>query len=392
MSEQSQAAWEPSGPGTPSQDPFALAFELAAVGMALLRPDGRLERANAALCELLGQSEAQLRRFGLQAMVQSEDLEQDEATRARLLAGESTQERCELRLRHKSGRTVWGSLTRTLVRDAAGAPQYFLDQVLDLTERRRAEKEIVLLNNLLEQRIRRRTAELEESNEDLRDFAYSLAHDLRAPLASIDGFSAQLEERLQDTLDSRSSHYLRRVRAGVRVMSDLTDGLLALSDIARTDLRHQEVDLSALASEIAGRMREREPGRNVIMEIESTPVAKGDGRLLGNVMENLLGNAWKFSSRKPVAHIRFYAQPEGSRWCYCVRDNGAGFDPAYISKLFTPFHRLHTAAEFQGTGIGLALVRKIISRHGGRIWAESRPGEGAAFYFTLGESGAPAAG
>lgn len=391
MTEQLQAGWEPSGPQTPSQDPFALAFALAAVGMALLRPDGGLERANAALCELLGQSEAELRRFGLQGMVQSEDLEADAATRTRLLAGESAQERCELRLRHKSGRTVWGSLTRTLVRDAAGAPLYFLDQVQDLTERRRAEKEIVLLNNLLEQRIRRRTAELEESNEDLRDFAYSLAHDLRAPLASIDGFSAQLEEQLKDTLDGRCGHYLRRVRAGVRQMSDLTDGLLALSDIARTDLQHQEVNLSALAAEIVGRMRERDPQRNVVAEIEGTPPAKGDGRLLGNVMENLLGNAWKFSARKPVAHIRFYAQPEGSRWCYCVRDNGAGFDPAYISKLFTPFHRLHTAAEFQGTGIGLAVVRKIISRHGGRIWAESRPGEGAAFYFTLGESSGPAA-
>lgn len=392
MTEQLQAGWEPSGPGTSPQDPFALAFELAAVGMALLRPDGRLERANAALCELLGQSEAELRRFGMQGMVQSEDLEQEAATRARLLASESAQERSELRLRHKSGRTVWGSLSRILVRDASGEPLYFLDQVQDLTERRRAEKEIVLLNNLLEQRIRRRTAELEESNEDLRDFAYSLAHDLRAPLASIDGFSAQLEEQLQDTLDARSSHYLRRVRAGVRLMADLTDGLLALSDIARTDLQHQEVDLSALASDIVGRMRDHEPGRNAIVEIERTPLAKGDSRLLANVMENLLGNAWKFSGRNPVTHIRFYAQTESSRCCYCVRDNGAGFDPAYISKLFTPFHRLHTAAEFQGTGIGLALVRKIISRHGGRIWAESRPGEGAAFYFTLGENSGPAAG
>jgi light-regulated signal transduction histidine kinase (bacteriophytochrome) len=258
--------------------------------------------------------------------------------------------------------------------------------VQDLTERRRAEKEIVLLNNLLEQRIRRRTAELEESNEDLRDFAYSLAHDLRGPLASIDGFSAQLEQLLQGSLEARGAHYLKRVRAGVRQMSELTDGLLALADIARTELQHQQVDLSELAAGILERLREHDPKRAVDVQIGATPPATGDRRLLADVMENLLGNAWKFSSHAQPARIAFGAQTApGGGLCYCVQDNGAGFDPAYMSKLFAPFQRLHTAAEFEGNGIGLAMVRKIITRHGGRVWAESRPGEGAAFYFTLGE-------
>jgi len=371
-------------------DPFALAFEAAAIGMALLGADGRLLRANAALCEMVGYSEAELRRFGLQSIVYAEDLQDDPAGGAAALSSEGGGERQELRLRHKSGTTVWVVRTRVPAKDAAGEPRCFIDQLQDLTERRRAEKEIVLLNNLLEQRIRRRTMELEESNEDLRDFAYSLAHDLRGPLASIDGFSAQLEQLLQDALDARCAHYLRRVRTGVRQMSELTDGLLALADISRAELQHQSVDLSSIAVSILERLREQHPERRVAVQVDKTPAARGDRRLLADVMENLLGNAWKFTSRIEEAQISFGAEltPNGA-WCYRVKDNGEGFDPTYIDKLFGPFQRLHTSAEFEGNGIGLAMARKIITRHGGRIWAEGRPQQGATFSFTLGES-APA--
>jgi PAS domain S-box-containing protein len=285
-----------------------------------------------------------------------------------------------------SGRMLVVERHCMLMRDAAGQPLSVLSINTNVTERERAEKEIVLLNNLLEQRIRKRTAELEESNEDLRDFAYSLAHDLRAPLASIDGFSAQLELRLAKLLDDSSRHYLRRVRAGVKLMSDLTDALLALADLSNTPLLHQSVDLSAVARGIAERLREQDPGREVTIVIEETPHVQGDVRLLANMMENLLGNAWKFTSKRGRAEIVFGGQswPNGS-YLYHVKDNGAGFDPAYAYKLFGPFQRLHTASEFEGTGIGLAMVRKIVSRHGGRVWAESAPGEGASFYFSVNE-------
>jgi light-regulated signal transduction histidine kinase (bacteriophytochrome) len=302
---------------------------------------------------------------------------------------------CEKRYVHRDGHVVWGHLTCSLVRAAGGQPLYLIAQVQDITrrkladaaERHRAEKEIVLLNNVLEQRIRKRTAELEESNEDLRDFAYSLAHDLRAPLASIDGFSAQLELRLGNQLDDKSQHYLRRLRAGVKLMSDLTDALLALADLSNKQLMHQSVDMSSLARSVVERLRERDPARRVTITIDETSRAQGDVRLLTDVMENLLGNAWKFTSRRPAAEIAFGGQawPNGS-YLYHVKDNGAGFDPAYAYKLFGPFQRLHTANEFEGTGIGLAMVRKIVSRHGGRVWAESLPGEGASFYFTLNEN------
>jgi len=254
----------------------------------------------------------------------------------------------------------------------------------DVTEQRRAEKEIVLLRNVMEQRIQRRTAELEESNEGLREFAYSLAHDLRAPLASIDGFSAQLEARLAATLDDRNAHYLRRVRAGVKLMADLTDGLLGLADVANAELLHQRVDLSNVARAVVERLRESAPERDVAVQIEETPPVQGDVRLLTDVLQNLLGNAWKFTAKSPRPHIWFGSGPSGdAAFAFHVKDNGAGFDPNYAYKLFGPFQRLHAAHEFEGTGIGLAMVRKIVSRHGGKVWAESRPGEGASFYFTL---------
>jgi PAS domain S-box-containing protein len=285
------------------------------------------------------------------------------------------------------GRLIVVDRRCTVVRNAEGEATGILAIDSDVTERRRAEKEIVLLNNVLEQRIRKRTSELEESNEDLRDFAYSLAHDLRAPLASIDGFSAQLEARLAQQLDDKGRHYLRRVRAGVKLMADLTDALLALADLSNTQLLHQYVDLSSIARGITERLREQEPHRQVTVRVDDTQRAKGDVRLLTDVMENLLGNAWKFTSRTPRAEITFGGQAwANGAYLYHVKDNGAGFDPAYAYKLFGPFQRLHTSAEFEGTGIGLAMVRKIVSRHAGRVWAESKPGEGASFFFTLNEN------
>lgn len=372
-------------PLDPAESALAVAFERAGLGMALVDAGtARVVRVNPALCAFLGCTPGELVGRGWESTVHPLDARLEEKMRSAALAGESPAP-VDMRFRHRDGRTVWGQLMRSVVRGADGRPAWFIDQVLDLTERMRAEKEIVLLNNLLEQRIQKRTAALEESNDDLRDFAYSLAHDLRGPLASIDGFSAQLQARAAELLDARSSHYLQRVRAGVRTMSDLTDGLLALADLSRSDLEMGAVDLSALAEAILERRQELQPERHVQWQVNDTPAARGDRRLLADVMENLLGNAWKFTSGKEAARIVFDASTDASGTIYRVQDNGAGFDPAYIDKLFAPFQRLHTATEFEGTGIGLAMVRKIIVRHGGRIWADAAPGQGATFWFTIGE-------
>jgi hypothetical protein len=255
--------------------------------------------------------------------------------------------------------------------------------IKDVSSRIAAQQEILRLNAELEERVRRRTAELEAANRELEAFSYSIAHDLRAPLSSIDGFSQILQHTARAGLGERSSHYLNRIRAGVRQMGELTDGLLALANLSRTSIRSEPADLAVLARAAIASCRERTPERHVDVRIESALPAHGDPRLLSQVIGNLVGNAWKFTSRTGQPRIEVGSQVAREETVYFVRDNGAGFDMAYASKMFEAFHRMHTALEFEGTGIGLAIVQKIIVRHGGRIWAEAAPQQGACFYFTL---------
>jgi PAS domain S-box-containing protein len=241
--------------------------------------------------------------------------------------------------------------------------------------------QVTELNTGLEEKIARRTAELSTSNAELEAFSYSVSHDLRSPLGTIDGFSRLLAGELDDHQGARVRHYLERIQAGVGQMGQLIDGLLSLAHVSRVALRRTQVDLSAMAVEIMERMQANHPGRTVAWNVEPGLLAQGDDRLLRSVLENLLGNAWKFSARVQAADVSLgYSGLEGA---FFVRDNGAGFDMAYADKLFGAFQRLHDAGEFPGTGIGLATVARVLARHGGRIWAVSAPDEGATFYFTL---------
>ena len=280
----------------------------------------------------------------------------------------------------------------TVVRDAQGRINGVLGINTDIRERKRAREEILQLNASLEDRVQQRTGQLEFANKQLAAFSYSVSHDLRTPLSSIGGFSTLLVRELEGGAASeRSRHYLARIRAGVVQMGELIDALLSLAQVSRTSLRWETVDLSALAQKILEGYRERGPGRAALFDIQPELLAQGDARLLLQVLDNLLGNAWKFSSQQPQSLIAFRReQSAGGEAVYVVRDNGVGFDMAYSEKLFGAFERLHNVAEFAGTGIGLATVHRIITRHGGRVWAESAPGHGAAFYFTLGD--APAGG
>ena len=215
-------------------------------------------------------------------------------------------------------------------------------------------------------------------------FAYSVSHDLRAPLRAIDGFSVALLEDYRDKLDEEGKTYLRYLQEGSHEMRDLIDGLLNLSRSSRGELSVEQVDLSAMATQVTNELRKTEPDRQVSIHIAPGVKALADHRLLRAVMENLLGNAWKYTSRRSDGRIEFTIEEQEGTTVYLVRDNGAGFDMAYSDKLFLPFQRLHKSTEFPGIGIGLATVERIIHRHGGRIWAEAVPGEGATFYFTLG--------
>jgi len=228
-----------------------------------------------------------------------------------------------------------------------------------------------------------RTIQLEAANRELEAFSYSVSHDLRAPLRGIDGFSQALLEDYADTLDDQGRDYLRRVRSATQRMAGLIDDLLNLSRITRGELRREAVDLSAQARSVAEQLRQAQPERQVEFHIADGLTAEGDPRLLRIALENLLGNAWKFTGKTDPAVIEFGLRRERGEAIYFVRDNGAGFDMAYAGKLFGAFQRLHDVREFEGTGIGLATVQRIIRRHGGRVWAEGESGHGATFHFTL---------
>ena len=259
--------------------------------------------------------------------------------------------------------------------------------VNDVTERRRTEQQIVRLTTQLEDRVRYRTAQLESVNKELEAFSYSVAHDIRQPLSSVSGFAYLLNKTMEQEGQASARHYLDRIQTGVKQMGDMTDALLSLSRLSRTELKWEEFDLSALALELVALNQEAHPGRAVRAVVEPGLRAQGDPRLIRQVLQNLLVNAWKFTAHETAAEVTVGRRAvDDDELAFFVRDNGAGFDMAFADKLFGAFQRLHSPSEFEGTGIGLANVKRIVTRHGGRVWAASAPGEGATFYFTLGSA------
>ena len=237
----------------------------------------------------------------------------------------------------------------------------------------------------LEQKVHERTQQLEVAIQELEAFSYSVSHDLRAPLRSIDGFSQILLEEHSAQLDAQGQDYLRRVRLASQHMEQLINDMFKLSRVTRAEINIDKVNLTQIARSVINELQESKPQRHVDIRIADDLEDNADSRLMHIMLENLLGNAWKFTEKQSTAIIEFGFTKEGKKKIYFVRDNGAGFDMTYMDKLFTPFQRLHTAEEYPGTGIGLATVRRIIHRHGGNIWAEGQVGKGATFYFTLHE-------
>jgi light-regulated signal transduction histidine kinase (bacteriophytochrome) len=281
---------------------------------------------------------------------------------------------------HQPDRVVPLEVWASPVRDHAGRVVLAVAAFSDITERRRAQADIDRLNADLSVRV----AQLQVLNRELEAFSYSVSHDLRAPLRSIDGFSKVLLEDYAPQLDATAQDSLRRIRAATQRMGELIDGMLTLARVSRAELKREVVDLSAFARAIVDQLRRAEPDRQVDVVVADGLVAEGDGRLLRAVLENLLGNAWKFSRHRPHARIEVGVQSDGDGGrAYYVRDDGAGFDMAYVEKLFGVFQRLHGMTEFEGTGIGLATVQRIVHRHSGRVWAEGALDRGATFYFTL---------
>jgi PAS domain S-box-containing protein len=292
--------------------------------------------------------------------------------------------RAEIVIYTKAGQERWLETDIAPIADESGRYTHWVAVERDITERKQQQQEILTLNSELEQRVLLRTDQLATANRELESFAYSVSHDLRSPLNSIHGFSQLLAKIDAENISDKGKHYLNRIGVGVEHMGELIEGLLTLAHLSREQIRSEPVDLSALARQIEREQREREPQRQVQVHVQEGLSAQGDPRLLSAVYQNLLANAWKFSSKKPLAQIEVGCEPGvDGRTVFFVRDNGAGFDMAFAPKLFGTFERLHSPGDFPGTGIGLATVKRVIERHGGRVWADSKVHEGATFYFTL---------
>ena len=290
--------------------------------------------------------------------------------------------RTECRFRKPDGQVSWLLTQAEPERDANNQVIGYVGTVTDISARKQIEVEVASQRDLLEKMVAERTAELSRINQELESFSYSVSHDLRAPLRAIDGFSLALLDDYGDLLDETGQDYLHRVRSASQRMGDLIDAMLILSRVSRYNLKRKLVSISQLVHEVVYDLRAEDPEREIELLIADNLQAEGDAHLLRILLENLLSNAWKYTSTVKSARIEFNAREENGETIFFIKDNGVGFDMRYVDKLFCAFQRLH-GAEFEGTGIGLATVERVIQRHGGRVWAEGETGKGAMFSFTL---------
>jgi PAS domain S-box-containing protein len=363
--------------GRTSEGRYRTLFDYAPDGIVIADHDSHYLDVNPSMCRMMGYSREEF--IGLHASDIVDPAEFPHIGPALAAIKAAPDYHQEWLFQRKEGSTFPAEVIATLMPDGN-----ILGVIRDITERKQAEEAIHQLNLGLEQRVNDRTVQLRALNKELEAFSYSVSHDLRAPLRHINGFSQALLEDYGDQLDDTGKGLLQEVRAASQEMAQLIDDVLQLARVSRGEMRNEMVDLSALAHEVIAELRRQEPGRKVEVQIGEGLVAQGDKRLLKITLANLLRNAWKFSSKCAHAAIEFGPEQRDGERVYFVRDNGAGFDMAFVSKLFGAFQRLHSAKEFEGTGVGLATVQRIVHRHQGRVWADAAVGRGATFYFTLG--------
>ncbi|MDB5898087.1 MAG: sensor signal transduction histidine kinase, partial [Ramlibacter sp.] len=363
-----------------SEERHRLFFEVSLDAVLQLEHDsGRIVSVNPAACRMFGLPAAQLKARGRDGLVAAGE---QRLQSLRTAAENARSARGQLALLRGDGTEFEAEIAGALFTASDGIT-YASVSVRDISELLKHEAEILALNQGLTQKVRERTRELEAANDELKGFAHSLAHDLRTPIAAINTLAHVLEQRLQPAAE-KDRDYAARIKQAAQQLDEYVEALLSHARISQASLRAIRVDLSAMAERILDDLRLREPARAVAAHVQQGLLTMGDPTLLQMALENLLGNAWKFTKNRPDAEIRFTAEKRvGRATTYCISDNGAGFGMEHADKLFGAFQRLHTQAEFPGTGVGLANVRRVVLRHGGQIWGEGRPGNGAAFYFTL---------
>ncbi len=358
---------------------------MAPVGIFQSDPVGRCSHVNARWCRVWGlKAEEALGRSWVRT------LHPDDHDKVLVDLQRATQTRQpykgECRAIHPDGKVRWVLAQSAPMLDEQGELTGHVGTVTDITERKEAEEQIRQMNQELEVRVDQRTAELKAANTELEDFCYCVSHDLRGPLRTLDGFSHALLDEFSEKFEPRAVEWLGKIRGASQHMGRLIDDLLALSRLSRGEIRRRPVNVSKLAREVADELRANEPDREVTFEMADGVTVDGDTTLLHVVLQNLIGNAWKFTGQCEAARIVFGRlddhDEEGCEVLF-VRDNGVGFDMDYADKLFGAFERLHGGDEFEGSGIGLATVDRVVKRHGGRVWAEASPGKGATFYFSL---------
>lgn len=367
-----------------SQRQLAAVLDMVGEGVITAGADGKIAGVNRKALEIWGCAEEELLGESLTLLMperyrarHEEGMRRYMETGERRILGKTV----ELAGLRKNGEEF--PLELNITRTTVEGRTLFIGAARDITERKEAERELEKYRHHLEELVEKRANELNSVNRELEAFSYSVSHDLRAPLRGVDGFSQALLEDYGDRIDEKGKFYLTRVRAGCQRMGELIDGLLNLSRLTRGVMEREDVNLSEMAHAVIDDLKRHDPGRAVEVVIDDGLAASGDRVLLRAVLDNLLGNAWKFTEGRERARIEFGAASRDGETVYHVRDNGAGFDMRYAGKLFGAFQRLHGANEYSGAGIGLATVQRVIRRHGGRVWGEGEVGKGSTFYFTL---------
>jgi len=365
-----------------SEEYFRTIFEHSAVGKSITTLDGKI-KTNKAYCTILGYSEDELSGINWQSITHPDDIESNQENLNSMLSGKNNSVRWEKRYLHKNGSIVWVDISSVLQKDTQGNPLYYITTIQDITQRKKSEEDIIMINKTLEQRVIDRTLQLEAANKELEAFSYSVSHDLRAPLRHISGFADLLSNDVHDLLPEKAQRYLSIINNSSLKMGHLIDDLLSFSRNGRSEMAKTVFSMNKVVEDAKTQLFLTLENRTIDWHISNLPDVFGDYNLLRLVWINLIDNALKYSRNRDITEITIKCQSENEEFIFSIEDNGVGFDMQYAQKLFGVFQRLHSESEFEGTGIGLANVRRIILRHGGRTWAESELNKGAVFYFTL---------